>query len=94
LGEAVYNAFEARLLFRERAFRPHCFETGTPTVLVDVLTERGLSMPRLAYRRADESLLSAFDVEHLELEALLRQTRGSDLQGVASDGRALGIQAG
>ena len=74
LGEAVYNPFDLLLLFRERQFRPWWFETGTPTFLVDVLTQRGFFTPRLAHLRADEALLSAFDVDHLAPEALLWQT--------------------
>jgi hypothetical protein len=44
---------------------PWWFETGTPTFLVDVLTERGYFTPDLAGVRASEALLSAFDVDHL-----------------------------
>ena len=74
LGEAVYNPFDVLLLFDARQFRPWWFETGTPTFLVDVLTQRGFFTPRLAHLRADEALLSAFDVDHLAPEALLWQT--------------------
>ena len=74
LGEAVYNPFDVLLLFDAREFRPWWFETGTPTFLVDVLTERGYFTPDLAGVRASEALLSAFDVDHLAPEALLWQT--------------------
>ena len=74
LGEAVYNPFDVLLLLDAREFRPWWFETGTPTFLVDVLTERGFYSPRLSHLRADEALLSAFDVDHLAPEALLWQT--------------------
>jgi hypothetical protein len=73
-GEAVYNPFDLLLLFQDREFRPYWFETGTPTFLVDLLTERGLFTPDLAGVVADEALLSAFDVGHLGTEALLWQT--------------------
>jgi hypothetical protein len=74
LGEAVYNPFDVLLLFKRRVFHPWWFETGTPTFLVDVLTERGFFTPNLAKLRADEALLSAFDVDRLATEALLWQT--------------------
>ncbi|MBK5930297.1 ATP-binding protein [Halochromatium salexigens] len=74
LGEAVYNPFDLLLLFDARVFRAWWFETGTPTFLVDVLTERGFFTPNLAKLRADETLLSAFDIDHLATEALLWQT--------------------
>ncbi|WP_295448575.1 ATP-binding protein [uncultured Thiodictyon sp.] len=74
MGEAVYNPFDLLLLFDAREFRTWWFETGTPTFLVDLLTERGFFTPTLARLRADEALLSAFDVDHLGTEALLWQT--------------------
>jgi len=73
-GEAVYNPFDLLLLFQKRAFRTWWFETGTPTFLVDLLLRRGFFTPGLARLRADEALLSAFDVDHLATEALLWQT--------------------
>ncbi|WP_295401280.1 ATP-binding protein [uncultured Thiocystis sp.] len=73
-GEAVYNPFDLLLLFRKRLIHPWWFETGTPTFLVDLLTQQGFFTPRLAHLRADQALLSAFDVEHLTPEALLWQT--------------------
>ena len=74
LGEAVYNPFDVLLLFRERQFHPWWFETGTPTFLVDVLTERGYFTPDLAQVRASEALISTFDVQNMPSEALLWQT--------------------
>ncbi len=74
LGEAVYNPFDLLLLFRKRLFQSWWFETGTPTFLIDLMTERGFYTPKLAHLRADEALLSAFDVDHLAPEALLWQT--------------------
>jgi len=73
-GEAVYNPFDLLLLFQKREFRTWWFETGTPTFLVDLLLQRGFFTPSLARLRADEALLSAFDVDHLATEALLWQT--------------------
>jgi len=73
-GESVYNPFDLLLLFEERQFRPYWFETGTPTFLVDVLTERGYFTPDLSAVHASESLLSTFDVDQMSSEALLWQT--------------------
>ncbi len=73
-GEAVYNPFDLLLLFQKREFRSYWFETGTPTFLIDLLGERQFFTPRLARLRADEALLSAFDVDHIVPEALLWQT--------------------
>ena len=73
-GEAVYNPFDLLLLFDSREFRPYWFETGTPTFLIDVLTERKTFLPDLERLQATEALLSAFDVGDIATEALLFQT--------------------
>ena len=74
LGGAVYNPFDVLLFFREQQYKPYWFETGTPTFLIDVLTERGFYLPTLEHIRGDIALLSAFDVENIATEALLWQT--------------------
>ena len=74
MGEPVYNPFDLLLLFSTREFKPFWFETGTPTFLIDILTQRGFFLPTLASLRVDIALLSAFDVEHIAPEALLWQT--------------------
>ncbi|MFB1485761.1 MULTISPECIES: AAA family ATPase [unclassified Thiocapsa] len=73
-GEAVYNPFDVLLLFHKRQFRPWWFETGTPTFLVDLLTERETWLPRLGHLETDATLLSAFEVDHIATEALLFQS--------------------
>jgi hypothetical protein len=72
-GEAVYNPFDVLLLFDSREFRPYWFETGTPTFLVDLLTERETWLPKLGQRLASEALLSAFDVGDIATDALMWQ---------------------
>ncbi|MEW6695644.1 MAG: AAA family ATPase [Pseudomonadota bacterium] len=74
LGESVYNPFDLLLLLQKREFRPYWFETGTPTFLVDVLTQRRFFTPQLSCTLASEALLSAFDVDTMVPEALLWQT--------------------
>ena len=74
LGTRVYNPFDVLLLFDARQFRPYWFETGTPTFLVRLLTERRIHTPDLGRIVASEALLSSFDVEALRPEALLFQT--------------------
>ena len=74
LGDSVYNPFDLLLLFRNRQFRPWWFETGTPTFLIKLLSERQQFTPDLARIMAPESLLSTFDVGNIPSEALLFQT--------------------
>jgi len=73
-GESVYNPFDVLLLFQKRVFRSWWFETGTPTFLVDLLTERETWLPQLGRLQADAALLSAFEVGNISTEALMFQT--------------------
>ena len=72
--DRVYNPFDILLLFREREFRSYWFETGTPTFLVETLLREGLPTLEMDRMTGSETLLSAFDVEHISMEALLFQT--------------------
>ena len=75
LGEGkVYNPFDILLLFRRGRFGNYWFETGTPTFLVETLLRRDAPTVDLDGMTGGESLLSAFDVEHISVEALLFQT--------------------
>ena len=88
--ERVYNPYDVLLLFAERKFGPYWFETGTPTFLVDLMIERGVSTPELERMVASERLLSAFDVGRIGTEALLFQTGYLTIVGeVVSGGRIL-----
>ncbi|MDR2032644.1 MAG: ATP-binding protein [Azoarcus sp.] len=73
-GEAVYNPFDLLLLFREREFRSFWFETGTPTFLVDMLTERQVYLPALLRVESASELISAFEVGDISTEALMFQS--------------------
>jgi hypothetical protein len=72
-GEAVYNPFDLLLLFKNRQFKAYWFETGTPTFLVEMLAQRQFFTPEFAHLQTSEALLSSFDVDHIETEALLWQ---------------------
>ena len=73
LGTPVYNPFDLLLLFGNREFLPYWFETGTPTFLVKLLTERQVFTPDLERLVALETLLSTFDVDNIPTEALMFQ---------------------
>ncbi|MEX8519237.1 MAG: ATP-binding protein [Leptothrix sp. (in: b-proteobacteria)] len=81
LGEGVYNPFDLLLLFENRVFQPYWFETGTPTFLINVLTERHFFTPDLSRLHSSLALLSSFDVDKIAPEALLFQTGYLTLHG-------------
>ena len=72
--EKVYNPFDVLLLFARHQFGPWWFETGTPSFLVQTLTRRGIGSMELDGMWGTQDLLSAFDVDEIEPEALLFQT--------------------
>jgi len=72
-GTSVYNPFDVLLLFQEKEFRPHWFETGTPDFLIQLLAKRHTFTPDLGRTVASSSLLSSFDVDQMTPEALLFQ---------------------
>ena len=74
LGTPVYNPFCLLQLFRTHKFKPHWFETGTPSFLIKLLQQRKQFTPDLSRIVASETLLSTFDVDNIPVEALLFQT--------------------
>ena len=69
-----YNPYDVLLFLDSGEFAAHWFETGTPAFLVKKLFERWVSTVSLDEMVSTADLLSAFDVEHIETEALLFQT--------------------
>jgi hypothetical protein len=74
-GEAVYNPFDLLLLFQKRQFQPYWFETGTPTFLIDLLTERAEpGSPDLGRLETSADIAAlTFEVDDLPTEALMFQ---------------------
>ena len=72
--EKVYNPYDILLLFDERKFLPHWFETGTPAFLVRTLLGRRVRTTALEEMVGSSDLLSTFDVDDMATEALLFQT--------------------
>ncbi len=81
MGTSVYNPFDLLLLFDKREFKPYWFETGTPTFLVEMLAQRQIFTPELERRVSDMELLSSFDADHVETDALLFQAGYLTLRG-------------
>ena len=73
-AERVYNPYDILLLFDERKFLPHWFETGTPAFLVRTLLGRRVRTTALEEMVGSRDLLSTFDVDDMATEALLFQT--------------------
>ena len=74
LGTSVYNPFGLLQLFDTHEFKPHWYETGTPSFLIKLLQQRQQFTPDLSRIVASDTLLSTFDVDNMQVEALLFQT--------------------
>ena len=72
-GQSVYNPFDVLLLFQDRVFKAHWFETGSATFLIDLLAQRQTWLPELNRLETDMDLLSCFDVDEISTEALMFQ---------------------
>jgi len=72
--ERVYNPFDVLLLFDERAFKPHWFRTGSPRFLFETLMEKAVHPRELEGCWSDETLVSKFEIDAIDIEALLFQT--------------------
>ena len=74
-GEPVYNPFDVLLfLANDKEYRPYWWSTGNPSFLIDLLREQRRYLPELENYIADDILLDAFDVDHIDIVALLWQT--------------------
>ncbi len=74
-GEPVYNPFDILLfLSNDKEYRPYWWSTGNPSFLIDLLNEQRRYLPELENYIADDILLDTFDVDHIDLVALLWQT--------------------
>ncbi len=72
--EKLYNPFDLLLLFRTRNFEAHWFETGSPTFLFRMMMEREVSPLELENLTTDTKQISSFDIDDIDIEALLFQT--------------------
>ncbi len=75
LGEKVYNPFDILLFIRKNFdFRNYWWETGNPSFLIEMLKTQNYYIPELENFTTNEEILNTFDVERIELVALLWQS--------------------
>ena len=71
--DKVYNPFDIMLYFQKREFKPYWYETGTPSYLYHLMKRGELSTRELQNLEMYEGDLSTFDLEKVNLNALLFQ---------------------
>ena len=74
-GDKVYNPFDILLFISNNfRFKNYWWETENPTFLIDMLKTGDFFIPELENFTANEEVLNIFDVDKIELVALLWQT--------------------
>ena len=74
-GKPLYNPFDILLfLSNNHDFRNYWWQTGNPSFLIEKLKQENYYIPELENDLISEEALEAFDVEYIDLRALLWQT--------------------
>ncbi len=76
LGDKVYNPFDILLFISNGAeyFDNYWWSTGNPSFLLKLLKEKTWYIPEMENYIASSATLDAFDIDHIDLIALLWQT--------------------
>jgi hypothetical protein len=70
----VYNPFSILSTFSAQEFGNYWFRSGTPSFLVNLLKQERYHLPDLEELPVSPAIFTRFELEHLQLEALLFQT--------------------
>ncbi|QTA78229.1 AAA family ATPase [Desulfonema limicola] len=70
----VYNPYSVLNAMDQKKFGSFWFETGTPTFLVNLLKENNWYLPKIEDMQATEAVFSVYDIDRLQIQALLFQT--------------------
>jgi hypothetical protein len=70
----VYNPVSVMSLFRTGRFHNYWFETGTPSMLLTMLRQRGFDITELEHMELTRLGFSAYEVDKMRIEPLLFQT--------------------
>jgi len=74
-GEPIYNPFDILLFFSKGGeYKNYWWQTGNPSFLIKILKQGKHYLPDLENMVVSEEVLNAFDVEQIDILALLWQT--------------------
>jgi hypothetical protein len=74
-GEPIYNPFDILLFLSNGCkFSNYWWETGNPSFLIEILKKKQHFLPELENITVSKETLNAFDVEYIDIVALLWQT--------------------
>jgi hypothetical protein len=70
----VYNPYSILNLFHKNKFKNYWFATGTPTFLTRLIKSREIDLMELENLPVNSYIFESYDIENLEIPALLFQT--------------------
>ncbi|MGE5343194.1 MAG: AAA family ATPase [Candidatus Omnitrophota bacterium] len=70
----VYNPFSILNFFTEKKFENFWFSTGTPTFLIHLIKDQQADILEFENLMADNFILESFDIDNMDISALLFQT--------------------
>ncbi len=73
-GVSVYNPFSVLLLLKQRHYKAHWFETGTPSFLMKLLKAETFKVENLNQLQVTDDELDKSDISKMSLLSLLYQT--------------------
>lgn len=74
-GEPIYNPFDILLFLSNNCkFSNYWWETGNPSFLIEILKQKNYFLPDLENTTISIETLNSFEVEHIDIIALLWQT--------------------
>ncbi len=74
LKDKIYNPFDIlKFFYNDNIFKNYWWESGNPYFLIELVRKNSYFLPKLSNLKVDESLLSSFDVEKIDIEVLLYQ---------------------
>ncbi len=86
LGKKLYNPFDILLfLSNGKTFSNYWWQTGSPSFLIEVLKRQRYYLPELENTSASEELLNAFDIDRIDIRALLWQAGYLTIKNVQGD---------
>jgi hypothetical protein len=74
LQDTLYNPFDILLYLKNREFRSYWYKTGTPTFLIKLIKKQKYDITKLDNIILRENILEKFDIEEVNIEALMFQT--------------------
>jgi hypothetical protein len=74
LQDTLYNPFDILLYLKNREVRSYWYKTGTPTFLIKLIKKQRYDITKLDNIILRENILEKFDIEEINIEALMFQT--------------------